>query len=428
MITPKLRVFVAAALVGAPAPCVYAQSLAARVRSAPAGRVQFEFPERAGACGDGESFVSTGDNSFYGNFSIANGVSSRPCTPGPVRVVLDRADGALTGIETNVGPLHPAEGATDLGMIAPREAADYLMSIAGSTEGRASRDAIFPATLAEGVDVSAALLALVRNQDRPLETRRSALSALARGDNPSRDVADALVRIARDDNENQSLRQHAFSVLARLPHGAGIPMLEQLANDRTMSWDTEQSLRALAQSGDPRAREFLRKQVQRTDLSDATIAIAIRGLGSTYATGQDIDLLRGMFPKLTGDHSRTAVLEAIARRGTASDAQWLLSVARDPNQPIETRRRALDMASRGGMSNAQMLALYDGVSDPALKESLIRLYGQNGDRAAVDKLISIARTDSNYTLRRRAISSLSRTEDPRARQALQEITTGTITQ
>ncbi|MGI8548939.1 MAG: HEAT repeat domain-containing protein [Gemmatimonadaceae bacterium] len=121
------------------------------------------------------------------------------------------------------------------------------------------------------------------------------------------------------------------------------------------------------------------------------------------------------------------MLEAIARRGTAGDAQWLLAIARDANQPVETRRRALDLAARGGMTSTQMLALYDGVNDPTLKESLIRLYAQSGDRAAVEKLISIARTDSSYTLRRRAISSLSRTDDPRARQALVEITTLTTT-
>ncbi|MGI8548730.1 MAG: hypothetical protein ACR2M1_15605, partial [Gemmatimonadaceae bacterium] len=246
MITRNFRVLAVLALVGAPAVSLSAQSLAARVRSAPAARLQFEFPARAGACGDGQSFVSTGDNSFYGNYNIINGVSSRPCTPGPVSVVLDRADGAITSIATNVGPVNPAEGATDLGTVSAREAADYLMSLANSAEGRASRDAILPATLAEGVDISAALLALARNQDRPLETRRTALSSLARDDNPPREIADALVRIARDDNENQSLRQHAFSVLARLPHGAGIPMLEQLASDGPTSWAAEQSLRSLA--------------------------------------------------------------------------------------------------------------------------------------------------------------------------------------
>lgn len=423
MTNHSLRALVAIALLSATAPLsLSAQSLAARIRSAPAGRVQFEFPARAGVCGDGESFMSTGSGSYYGSFSIIDGVASRPCTPGPVRTMLDRADGVITSVDTYVGPLHPAAGVTDLGTVPASEAADYLLSLANSAEGRASRDAILPAAIADGADISTALLALARNQDRPLETRRTALSWLGRDDTRLPQVADALLHIARDDNENQSLRQHAFSVLARLPHGTGIPMLEQMARDNPSVWTTEESFRALAQSGDPRAREFLRSQVQRTDLPDATLATAIRGVGSTYATGQDIDLLRTVFPKLTGDRSRSAVLETIARRGSASDEQWLLGVARDANEPAETRRRALDLAARGGTMNAQMLALYDGITEPTLKESLIRLYGQNGDRASVDKLISIARNDSSYTLRRRAISSLARTEDPRARQALQDIT------
>ena len=142
-----------------------------------------------------------------------------------------------------------------------------------------------------------------------------------------------------------------------------------------------------------------------------------------FRSGKDVELLRSTFGKMTGDRARSAVLEVIGQRGTTNDTQWLLGVARDTQQPAETRRRALDLAARSTSGSAQALALYDTMDDPTLKEALIRIYGQSNDRASVDKLISIAKTDSNYTLRRRAIASLSRTQDPRARQALQEITT-----
>lgn len=420
---PSLRVLitVAALLSASGAVSVPAQSLAARVRSAPAGRIQFEFPARAGVCGDGQSFISTGSGSYYGSFNIVDGVASHPCTAGPVRTVINRADGVITSIETYVGPSNPVDGVTELGAVPANDATNYLISIANSADGRAARDAILPAAIADGTDISAALLALAGNRDRSLETRRAALSWAVRDDIHLPQVAAAVLHIARDENESQSIRQHALSVLARLPHGAGIPMLEQVARDNGATWAGEQSIRVLAQSGDPRARTFLREEVHRTDLPEETLAAAIRGLGSNYATGQDIELLRGLLPKLKGERSRATVLEAVARRGTPGDTQWLLGVARDAGQPTETRRRALDLVGRGGAMSPQIVALYDGLNDPALKESLIRLYAQSGDRASVDKLISIAKTDSNYTLRRRAVSSLSRTEDPRARQALQDI-------
>ena len=274
-----------------------AQSLDARIRSASSARVQFEFPGKADVCGDGQSFHSTGTGSpYYGRVNVVDGVATQQCANGPVRVVIDRADGVVTNIQTVAGPLHTADGAADLGAVSGRDAADYLMSIAAHTDGRANRQAILPAAIADGVDASPILTSLAVDQNRPLDTRRSALSWLARDDGAASSaqnakVTELLLRIARDENETQALR------------------------------------------------------------------------------------------------------------------------------------RALDISARSTTGGSQALALYDTMDDLALKESLIRIYAQNNDRASVDKLISIAKTDSNFTLRRRAIASLSRTQDPRVRQALQDITT-----
>jgi HEAT repeat protein len=417
----------AASFAGAPG-TIDAQSLASRVSSATAPRVQFEFAGRAGVCGDGQSFLSTGSGSYYGEINIIDGVQSQPCAAGPVRVVMDRADEVVTNIQTVAGPLHPAEGATDLGTVSGREASDYLMALATNTDGRASRQAILPAAIADGVDVTPALVTIARDQNRPLDTRRTALSWLARDDGNasgarSAQATDLLLRISRDENETQSLRRTALNMLGRVGHGAGIPSLIQLATDNSASWVGEESVRALSQSGDPRAREFLRKEVRRNDIPDAMLAAAVRGLGSSEATGKDIDLLRTSFGTMPSDRARAAILDVIGQRGTTSDTQWLLGIARDSQASPETRRRALDLAARSTSGRAQVIALYDSMDDPMLKEALIRIYGSSNDRASLDKLISIAKSDSNYTLRRRAIASLSRTQDARAREALQEITT-----
>jgi hypothetical protein len=49
------------------------------------------------------------------------------------------------------------------------------------------------------------------------------------------------------------------------------------------------------------------------------------------------------------------------------------------------------------------------------------LYGSSSESVATDKLISIARSDTDRTLRRRSISRLSKSDDPRVKQVLQEI-------
>jgi hypothetical protein len=76
---------------------------------------------------------------------------------------------------------------------------------------------------------------------------------------------------------------------------------------------------------------------------------------------------------------------------------------------------------RAGATTPSLLALYDPIPDPQLRELLISIYARLADKAATDKLIWIARNEQNMSLRRRAISALSRNSDPVVRQAMQDI-------
>jgi len=187
------------------------------------------------------------------------------------------------------------------------------------------------------------------------------------------------------------------------------------------TWIGRESMRVLASSGDPRARQFLRSTVQRTDLPDELLAVAIRGLGRNYVTGQDANVIRSLYPKLTGDRSRDAVLASLAELGGTENVQWLSAMVRDDRLPIESRRRVLEYLSRAGATPASLIALYDPTPDQQLRSSLIGIYSRLSDKAATDKLVWIARNESNPQLKRRAISALSRNSDPGIRQALADI-------
>jgi hypothetical protein len=422
----------AGALIGAAAipSAALAQNIASRVSSAPDGRVAFTFAARPGVCGNGRSYIQTGPNSFSGSWVGNFNETTRmdPCVAGPVRVVLDRADRMVLSIQTYVGPPNLAEGTTELGAVRAQEAADYLLSLARQTDGRAGREAIMPAMLADSANTTTTLLAIARDQSRPRETRRSALSWLGRSTETQptipASVTDALLQIARDDSDNIEVRKHSLSVLARLEHGAGIPPLVELARanlsgDRT--WLSRESLSALARSGDPRAREFLRSVVQRADVPDEVLYTAIRGLGTEYATAKDAELLRQVYPKLTGERSREAVVSVLAEIGGTENTRWLLALARDESATMSTRRRALQQAYRSGVPVGELLKLYDTTTDPQMKSSLVEVYAQSGDRAAVDKMMTIAKNEENLSIRRKTISQLSRSEDPRVKEFLRAI-------
>ena len=408
------------ALVASASPVV-GQSLANRVSSASDRSVQFSYPARPGVCGDGRSYVSTGSGNFYGSFSSNN---ADQCVAGPVRVVIELADRNVVAIRTYVGPVSPVvnAGVTNVGTVAAADATDYLLGVAARADGRVGRDAIFAALLGDNVDLTSRLLDIARDQNRPLETRRAALSGLGRSDSPQLDkIGSALLQIATNENDVQGVRTQALSVLARLDHGAGIQPLVQLASGETDSWIGRESMRVLSSSGDPRARQFLRTTAQRTDLPDELQAVAIRGLGRSYVTGQDAVLLRSLYPRLTGDRSRDAVLASLASLGGTDNVQWLTGVVRDDKLAPEVRRRALDYLARSGAPTSSLLALYDPTPDPQLRSSLIGIYARLADKAATDKLVWIAKNEQNPQLKRRAISALSRNSDPAIRQALADI-------
>jgi HEAT repeat protein len=410
----------------AAAPAVAAaQSLADRVGGANEPRVQLTFAARADVCGNGRSFIQVAGNQWYGSWSGDND-RREACVAGPVRVVLDRAGRDVVSIATYVGPLpEPAAGIADLGRVRASEAANYFLGLAERGEGRVSRDALLPAMLADSVDPTPRLLVLARNQNVARETRRGAISWLGRPldarDRGVDQVGTALLAIARDEDDNQSVRQQALRTLARLEHGAGTVPLMQLARDASRNWLAREALSALTQSGDPRARQHLRDVVRRADLPDDVLAAAIGAVGGEYATGEDIKLVRETYPKFTGERSREKALSAIANFGGTENVRWLLALARDPDQTSQTRRRALQAAYRGGARVPDIIKIFDETTDPQIKESVLSVLVESGDKEATDKLMLIARSDDSPQMRRKAINVLARSSDERVKKFLTDL-------
>src|SRR5262249_45147715 len=154
-------------------------------------------------------------------------------------------------------------------------------------------------------------------------------------------------------------------------------------------------------SGDPRARQYLRAAVRRTDLPDDVLTGVIRALGQDFATSQDAALLREVYPTLPSDHAHEAAINALAEIGGLDNTHWLVTLATNSNETLQTGRRALDAASRAGTPIAELVKLYDTTTDPQMKDALINVYMRSGDAAAVDKLLAIVKGEENVGVRRR---------------------------
>jgi len=116
-----------------------------------------------------------------------------------------------------------------------------------------------------------------------------------------------------------------------------------------------------------------------------------------------------------------AVLESLGEMGGSANAKWLMTIAGNNDESLRLRRRAVQLSDRAGTPVADLAQLYDRVDDPQMKEAIISTLANNGTKAATDKLLAIAKGDQNYSMRRRAVNALGRSEDPRVKEALKDI-------
>lgn len=398
-------------------------TLERRVAAVANGQVEFNFASHEEACGDGLRFMRTDDDSWYGSYINTSDPAMRAqCVRGPLRVLVTLADREVVRIESFIGPLQHAEGATNIGAVAARDASAWLLSIAARADGRPARDAILPAVLADSASPTPALLGIARDQERARDTRRSAISWLVRApDASSAETARTLASLARDEGDAPAVRQSALSALIRLPQGTGITALAQLAAEREDLWLGSEATKVLARSGDPRARAYLRTAVADARLPDDLRAAAITGLGNDMATGADAKLLRDTWRSLSDERSKGATLSAVAAIGGGANAEWLMNIARDREQTPALRRKAVSLSERAGATGTQLGRLFDTVDDTDTRNAVISALGTEGSKPARDKLLDIAKSSELPALRRRAISALNKFDSPEVREALAAI-------
>lgn len=425
--SPRVRylgAFMAVLATGAIASLGAQSSLRSRVEGSGDARVQFRYAARADVCGLGSS-IQIGTSTWIntGNSSMWNGSERPPCRRGPVVVRVTRAGGMVVGIDTEVAPESTPEGIMDLGVVPAAAAADYLLDLAARAEGRPGREAILPAVLADSANIWPGLVALARNGALSRSVRQGAMSWLGReldrtGGDEARQASVALVAIATNSEETTPIRQQAVSVLARSER-ADLAALTRMANGSD-TWLRQAAIQALANSGDPRAREFLRTAFADPALPEALRTSVIRGLGREYATGRDIELLRSRFPSLSST-SKQAVLSVLAEQGGAANLQWLLGVATSADETPELRAHAIEAVQKAGATATQLGRLYEQALDRRGKEAAVNGLFRNGDRQSVDRLIQVAKNETDVTVRRSVINRLGRLEDPRVKDFLKEL-------
>jgi len=236
-----------------------AQDATQRVAQVRRGQVRFTVTLRPEVCGSGQNVWRTRDGrsrTTWGERTSRDVEYDVDCDSGPGRIVIDKDEGNVEDLRFYVGGRwRSREGVTDLGAVSAREAAAVLLSVARTNDGKAGRNAIFPLTLIDSIDVWRDLMRLARDDSRPRETRRQSvfwLGQLAEG--PATAGLDELVGEAALDRD---VREQAIFALSQRPKDEGIPALVKVVRTSKDPELRKKALFWLGQSGDPRALQLI---------------------------------------------------------------------------------------------------------------------------------------------------------------------------
>ncbi len=239
---PRLVLVTAAMAALVLVPPLEGQSIADRVSAVRDGQVRMSFTAREGVCGTGRNISTHRGSDDWESW----------CEPGPVRVAIDVRGRVIVDIDTYVGGRWRArDNVTDLGMVSAPDAAAYLLSLAQSERGKASKEAIFPATLADSAVVWPQLLAIAKDGGRPRETRKGAVFWL--GQAAGQAATEGLGEIVYDDSGDGEVRESAIFALSQLDDDAGVPILIDIVREHPDPNLKKKAIFWLGQSGDPRA-------------------------------------------------------------------------------------------------------------------------------------------------------------------------------
>lgn len=228
-----------------------------------------------------------------------------------------------------------------------------------------------------------------------------------------------LSQVARTDPSIE-VRASALEWLARVPGEDALSTLEELSRDASEERVQRAAVRALVQHPSTRARTLVRGIVERPETPERLRLEALGAFDKERSTAEDITWMRALYGRTENPRIKARLVSTLSNIGGPEVEQWMLTVARNPDEDSDTRRNALRRVGRT-LSIADLSRLYDASAERTVRESIIETLAQRNESEAIDKLIDIVKTGTDPRLRQQAISALTRKKDPRAMKLLMEI-------
>lgn len=262
---------------------------------------------------------------------------------------------------------------------------------------------------------------LKRRDEESVRLRERALFLLA--GTPYEKNEEILLDVIRNDPD-PGVQEEAIFWLARVPSEKSFALFEELLDKSFDPGVQEAVVLALAHNPDERSDELL-KNLASSDRSQKHIReAAIMGLAEKRSEGT-YDFLITLFDDLPDDDLKENTMLVIAHDYGKESKDWLRGIALSDSkggQSLELRKMALHLAGEEGyVTTSELVGMYDGLTEPDMREQVIYVLGHSDDPDAVDKLIEIARSEKDSELRRNVIFWIGNSGDDRAAKFLEEL-------
>jgi HEAT repeat protein len=258
---------------------------------------------------------------------------------------------------------------------------------------------------------------LERRDDCSVTLRRKAIFLVSQ--KQTSETENLLLGAARNDPD-QEVREQAVFWLSQVGTERSVSALDSIlrsARDRQLQ---EKAIFALSQVDNPRASAAIREFAERNDVAQELREQAIFWIGQQNRP-ENARYLQTLYGRVNSNQLKEKIIFSLSQMNNEENTRWIMNIALDENEAIDMRKQALFWAGQTGGNLTDLIALYGRMQNREMKEQLIFVYSQRRERAAVDKLLDIARNDSDREMRKKALFWLSQSNDPRVADLLQEI-------
>jgi tetratricopeptide (TPR) repeat protein len=324
--------------------------------------------------------------------------------------------GQIRSAQANLGD---AGAATDI----TREAKGLSQqgTCTGSKADEETRLAALEGLLNMNADDAVPILKDVLKQRDPcrIELRKKAVWLISQ--KRSTDAVSTLLDVAHAD-PSVEVQKEAIFWLSQAHSAQAVTALDSVLFSAGNDELRKEAIFALSQqTRDDRARAAIRRAAESDRMSEDLRKEAIFWLGQAGLA--DLDYFKTLFQKTANIELRKQIVFAVSQTHLPGASAWLIDMARDKSADIEVRKDAVFYAAQGkSVDFAQLSSLYDqSRGDEAFQEHILFILSQRKEAAAVDKLMDVAKNDSNIERRKNALFWLGEKNDPRVKQFLRDL-------